>query len=330
MSLQETTSPPYITIVIATFARPQQLKKCLQALTQIQYPKGFWDVIVVDDGSPVQLDGIVAQFVDQIDVQLLRQSNAGAASARNLGASRAKGELIAFTDDDCCPLPDWLDCLAASYLQDKTAAIGGQTINALATNPCATASHLLIDYLYDYFHPNHSDRFFATNNAAFPKAVFDSIDGFDERFPRAGAEDRDLCRRWIDAGNSTILCPEAAVLHEHFMGTREFLRQHFNYGRGAYHFHKHKAYDRHDDELRVEPFKFYSALIMYPFSRKTQINPIVTSMFMFLSQAANCFGFFYERYRPDQRAAENFASKQQRCESNKVQQPSLIAGSSSQ
>jgi len=69
-------------------------------------------VIVVDDGSEMPLEAVVAAFHDQLDVTLLTEPHAGPATARNTGAVRAKGEFLAFTDDDCTPASDWLQTLA--------------------------------------------------------------------------------------------------------------------------------------------------------------------------------------------------------------------------
>lgn len=288
------SKPTSISVVIATFGRPEQLRHCLSALAKIDYPREHWRVLVVDDGSPVTLDSIVRQFADSLAIDLVRQTNQGAGAARNRGARLCSGELVVFTDDDCCPREDWLTVLAKQHQENPTACIGGKTINALNGNPYSAASQLLIDYLYEYYFPGNSSRFFASNNVAFPKQAFDSINGFDTRFPRAGAEDRDICRRWIAAGFNTIYAPDAVVYHEHLMTFRGFLRQHFNYGRGAFHFHSLKASDS-NEKLRVEPLKFYIQLLLYPVTKQRDFNSLFLVVLLFFSQAANAFGFFFEK-----------------------------------
>lgn len=289
--------------MIATFGRPEQLRHCLSALSKIDYPREKWRVLVVDDGSPVPLDSIVREFAGDLSVELVRQSNQGAGAARNRGARLCSGDLIVFTDDDCCPREDWLKVMAQRHQENPTACIGGRTINALSGNPYSAASQLLIDYLYEYYFPANSSRFFASNNVAFPKDAFDSIDGFDTRFPRAGAEDRDICRRWIAAGYSTSYAPDAIVYHEHLMTFRGFLRQHFNYGRGAFHFHSLKASDS-NEKLRVEPLKFYIQLLLYPITKKRDLNSLFLVVLLFFSQAANAFGFFFEKSAAAKRASQ--------------------------
>ena len=95
------------------------------------------------------LDEIVRPLQDKIQITLLRQGNAGPAAARNRGAKAAKGEFLAFTNDDCQPLPNWLDRFAASLAITPTAMIGGKTLNALADNPFSSAFQKSIDYLHE-------------------------------------------------------------------------------------------------------------------------------------------------------------------------------------
>lgn len=189
--------PPFFSIVIPTYNRPARLASCLAAISKLNYPRDRFEAIVVDDGSKMTLDEVVAPLKTQIKIELFRQENAGPAAARNRGAKEAGGEFLAFTDDDCQPLPDWLSQFAASLAIAPKAMIGGQTINALIDNPFSTASQKLIDYLYEYYNPAKGKvAFFASNNIAMSKSGFHNLGGFDVSFPLAAAEDRDFCDRW--------------------------------------------------------------------------------------------------------------------------------------
>ncbi|MDQ3650687.1 MAG: glycosyltransferase family 2 protein, partial [Acidobacteriota bacterium] len=138
---------PHISIIIPTYARPRQLAACLAALSELDYPRERFEVIVVNDGGEIFLSEM-APFRQQINVTLITQPNAGPATARNTGAAQAEGEFLAFTDDDCAPARDWLQALANRFATIPDQLIGGRTLNALDDNLCSTASQLLIDYLY--------------------------------------------------------------------------------------------------------------------------------------------------------------------------------------
>jgi GT2 family glycosyltransferase len=285
---------PFFSIVIPTYNRPERLASCLKAIALLNYPRDRFEVIVVDDGSKMFLDAVVAPFKTQMAIKLFRQENAGPAAARNLGATEAKGEFVAFTDDDCQPLPDWLERFATSLVSSPTAMIGGQTINALKNNPYSTASQKLIDYLYEYYNPARGKAaFFASNNIAMSKSGFDNLAGFDVSFPLAAAEDRDFCDRW-QQNYPMIYNPEARVNHYHQLSLTSFWKQHFGYGRGAFCFHQLRSL-RAAKPMEVEPLSFYLDLLFYPFGRTPKQAILISSLFL-LSQIANISGFFWEKF----------------------------------
>lgn len=286
---------PFFSIVIPTYNRPERLANCLAAIAKLEYQRDRFEVIVVDDGSKITLDEIVRPLQDKIQITLLRQANAGPAAARNRGAKAAKGEFLAFTDDDCQPLPNWLDRFAASLAVAPTAMIGGKTLNALADNPFSSASQKLIDYLYEYYNPAKGKKaFFASNNIALPKSGFDSLGGFDVSFPLAAAEDRDFCDRW-DAKYPMVYAPQAQINHYHHLNLKSFWRQHFGYGRGAFCFHQLRS-QRAAKPIEVEPLSFYLDLLTYPFTQATQQPKFLLSGLFLLSQVANVAGFFWEKF----------------------------------
>jgi GT2 family glycosyltransferase len=285
---------PFLSIVIPTYARPRQLATCLQSLACLDYPHDRFEVIVVDDGSETPPEAVVASFCGQLDVTLLTQAHAGPAVARNTGAARAKGKFLAFTDDDCAPAPDWLQSLAARFARASDCAIGGRTLNALPDNPYSTASQLLVAYLYSYYNADPDQaRFFASNNLAMPADRFHTIGGFDTTYTRTAAEDRELCDRWLHHGYRMTYAPEALVYHAHVLTFRTFWRQHFNYGRGAFHFQQARAH-RACGRIRLEPLPFYLNLLRYPSSQAQGWRALLLAALLVVSQVVNAAGFFWE------------------------------------
>ena len=286
---------PFFSVIVPTYNRPGQLADNLRSLASLDYPRERFEVLIVDDGSACPLDPVLRSFRGALDLTLLRQRNRGPAAARNAGAARARGELLAFTDDDCRPAPGWLRALAKCLGAAPDRAVGGRTVNALPANPYSAATQLLLEYVYEYCHADVArGPFFASNNLALRADRFQTIGGFDIAFPRAAAEDRDLCDRWIQQGYQLAYAPEAVVYHAHPLSFRTFCRLHFNYGRGAFTFHR--ARDRRGSRsLLVRP-PFYLKLPLSPLRGQRGRRALWLSALLALSQGANGAGFAWESF----------------------------------
>jgi cellulose synthase/poly-beta-1,6-N-acetylglucosamine synthase-like glycosyltransferase len=187
--------------------------------------------------------------------------------------------------------------LAAQFAASPDCAVGGQTLNALTHNPYSTASQLLISYLFSYYNAvPQAARFFPSNNLAFSTKQFRAIGGFDVTYPRAAAEDRELCDRWLHHGYRMIYDTEAVVYHAHDLTFWTFLRQHFHYGQGALCFRQVRA-RRGQDRVKVEPPTFYFNMLRYPFVSARGCNALIVMLLLVVTQIANAAGFFWERAR---------------------------------
>lgn len=288
---------PFFSIIVPTFNRPAQLATCLESLACLDYSLDRFEVIVADDGSRTRLETLVASFSNRLDIVLAHQSHSGPAIARNKGAAQAKGDLLAFTDDDCTPAADWLKTLAARFTETPDIMIGGRTLNVLLDNPYSTASDLLIRYLYAYYNRNPDQAgFFTSNNLTVPKGRFRQLGGFDMFFPRAGAEDREFCERWLRHGFRMTYAPEVLIYHSHRLTLHSFCGQQFNYGRGAFRFHKLRARHRLH-HLKIERSSFYVNVLRYPFSEIRDTKKLLFLALIVLSQGANATGFLWEMGR---------------------------------
>lgn len=288
---------PFFSIIVPTYNREAQLTNCLQSLARLGYPRERFEVIVVDDGSETPIEAVVSSFCNQLDITLITQPHSGPAIARNKGAAHAKGELLAFTDDDCAPAVDWLKALAVRFSGTPDNMIGGRTLSVLLNNPYSTASDLLIRYLYAYYNANPDQaRFFTSNNLTLPKDSFHQIGGFDMFFTRAGAEDREFCERWLRHGFRMTYAPEALIYHVHQLRLDSFCRQQFNYGCGAFRFHQVRARLglRH---LKIEPLALYLNMLRYPLSEIQGTRKFLFLALIVLSQGANATGFLWEMVR---------------------------------
>jgi glycosyltransferase involved in cell wall biosynthesis len=285
---------PKFSIIIPTHNRPSHLSVCLESIVHQTYPTQHFEVIVIDDGSKTPITPVVAKFQDRLNLALLTQQNRGPASARNTGAAKARGRYLVFTDDDCAPAPNWLQKLEERFDSTFNIMIGGRTINALSDNAYSMTSQVLVSYLFEYYNADKTNsRFLTSNNMAVHAESFRTLGGFDQTYPDAAAEDRDLCDRWLCCGYDMIYAPEVIVYHRHHLTLRTFLKQHFGYGRGASRFHQGRS-SRSPKSLQLEPASFYINLIFHPFLKGKSRQPLFISALLFLSQMSNAAGFFWD------------------------------------
>lgn len=275
--------PPSCSVIVPTRNRPEQLRLCLEGLSELDYPRERLQVIVVDDSGG---EGVPST----LPLELVHTRNVGPAAARNAGVERASGDLLVFIDDDCRPRPDWLDRLAARYRTAPDDAVGGRTVNALHESLCSEAAQLVIDVGYAQNNLGPPDRrWFTTNNLAVPKAGFHAIGGFDPGYRTA--EDRDFCSRWTESGRRMSYEPQAIVAHYRRLDLAEFTAMHFAYGRGAFRYHRDRRGRGHP--VAVEP-EYYVALAREALRRGSGSRAAALEGLLVVWHLSNTAGFLSE------------------------------------
>jgi GT2 family glycosyltransferase len=266
-------------------------------LTEQLFPAQRFEVIVVDDGGRLPLEPVLAGFEERLTLALLSQPNAGPGAARNLGASQARGDFLAFTDDDCRPQPGWLEGLAQALDKEPRSICGGPTRNALVHDPFAQATQRLLDYVYQEYKPEDQlGAFFLTNNLALPRGEFLELGGFDTTLRYA--EDRDLCHRWTSRGWPLVFAPRALVHHSHGLALPSFLRLHFQYGRGTA-LYKARCSQKGLPPARLSPLTYYLNLVLLGLRENKNAQGLRMSALLFASQAAYTAGYLWEKARGD-------------------------------
>jgi glycosyltransferase involved in cell wall biosynthesis len=282
--------PPIFTVIVPTQNRPLQLACCIEALGRLEYPVDRFEVIVVDDGGTASLAEIQNAFHDKLSLTVLRQEPAGPAAARNNGARHAKGRFLAMTDDDCAPAPDWLSRLQEALEQDPDKLYGGTTLNGLPGNRCAASSQIIIDVVYALQSKlENFPQFFATNNFALSAAGFGALGGFRESFRTS--EDREFCDRWVHQGHSMSYVGDAVAYHFHDLDFPALMRQHFDYGRGAFRFHRLRS-QRGWGRFHFYG-KFYFALLQHCRTRGFPDSWLLAALLV-CTQLAAAAGFLWE------------------------------------
>ncbi|MBI2635305.1 MAG: glycosyltransferase family 2 protein [Parcubacteria group bacterium] len=119
-----------ISVVIATYNRDHLVTRALAALARQNLPKGFFEIIVVNDGSTDGTEEEVKNFIKKNTSSYITlitlEKNLGSSFARNTGILSSKGEFIAITDDDCIVPSDWLSqFLKAFETNPEIIAVGG-------------------------------------------------------------------------------------------------------------------------------------------------------------------------------------------------------------
>ena len=283
----------FFSVVVPTYQRGESLARCLDALGAQTLEHDRFEVIVVDDGSTVPPREAVARAGASIDVRLIEQANAGPAMARNTGAMMARGELLAFTDDDCRAEPGWLTAFDVALRAQPDALAGGRTLNAI-DSPFAEASQLLADFVASYFHGGVSGRFFTSNNLAVSRAQFLASGAFDTSFPFSAGEDRELCDRWSAQGRPSVRVEGAVIRHEHALTARRFVRQHFTYGRGGAAFRRKRAAT--DRPVAVEP-GFYAKSLTHAWRHSPGMRGALYVALTMLAHASYAAGLLWESRR---------------------------------
>jgi GT2 family glycosyltransferase len=284
-----------VSVVIPTHGRHASLTRCLEAVAAQSLPREMFEVIVSDDGSAKPVAPTVEAFANRMTVSVVRKSRGGPASARNEGARQARGQLIAFTDDDCVPAPTWLETLVDRMRRHPGSLIGGSIVNLLPNDPYATATQLIMSCVYDYYARSAADhRFFSTTNLAVPTNRFWLLDGFSERFPRAAGEDYDFCARWREAGFPNEYAPEVEVGHAHGHTLGSFLKQHYGYGRALLRVREGMARRHGRSGIELEAPGFYRQLLTYPLKHSADGRGVRNAALVLVAQVATVVGALRE------------------------------------
>ena len=243
-------------VIIATKDRPESLQLCLESFREMEYPAGDWELILVNDGGATTYAGVTPAQKVALPLTLLNAPQSGGpGSARNLGARAARGEYLAFTDDDCRVAPDWLSQYELLLSTGGWDAAGGLSLNPFPGNQASEAWNYLVAFLYKYWHDDRGNVvMIVSNNAAVRRDVFLTLGGFDESFVTAASEDREFSYRLLANGYRQTFCPEARVWHHQLNPTTwNYIRTQFRYGRGGAYFLEKIEEKSIKDAVRIEP-----------------------------------------------------------------------------
>jgi cellulose synthase/poly-beta-1,6-N-acetylglucosamine synthase-like glycosyltransferase len=202
-------SEPRVSVVVASLGRPLRLRWLLNALDEQTLARDEWELIVVHGYDAAT----TARFLDDHPLaaagilRAIGPPTGGGIQARqrNVGWRAGRGRLVAFTDDDCRPEPDWLELLLAAAEQSPGAVVQGATRPDPLERDIFAAPHV---HTLEVDPPG---RFAQTCNILYPRELLERLGGLDEH--AIVGEDIDLSLRAREAGAEIIGEREAVVNH---------------------------------------------------------------------------------------------------------------------
>lgn len=198
-----------VSVCVSTRDRAERLDRLLRALTKQTLPSTSFEVVVADDGSRDSTAEVLDRWsaTAPFALTVLREETSrGPAAGRNRAWRAARGIRIAFTDDDCVPVPEWLE-QGLQTLLPGTIAVGRIDRDPTNKEPAAA-------FVRDMRVTRAEVRWYATANLFIARADLERLGGFDERYRSAACEDTDLGLRAEAVGLRPVFAARALVHHD--------------------------------------------------------------------------------------------------------------------
>jgi cellulose synthase/poly-beta-1,6-N-acetylglucosamine synthase-like glycosyltransferase len=199
---------PYVSVIIPVLDDTDRLKICLEALSFQYWPSDRMEIIVVDNGSEKSPSSLIKNF----GAKYIEEKTPGSYSARNKGILMARGDILAFTDADCIPDPNWIAEGVRMLTGLPDIGLIGGAIRVFIDNHSSRAYQI-----YDQL--NHFDQkrfvekfhFAATANAFTKKSIIREVGLFETKFKSFG--DIEWGNRVAKNGYSVVFNTDCVVQH---------------------------------------------------------------------------------------------------------------------
>lgn len=228
-------------LIICSRNRAGQLKKCLDSIKAGEVLENTFEIILVNNGSIDNTEKVMFAFQETcpFSVEVIEESRLGLGIARNTGLAKAKGEVIAFTDDDCYLASDYLTALDSVFDSGSFQYCGGRVLRFDTSDSLYACNESEKAKIFPPYHSLEPGAI-AGANMVFQRNVVEKIGLFDPMFGTGTAfrcEDIDYCVRASLAGFTGAYIPDLVVYHHH--GRKpgndiDELEKRDAYARGAY------------------------------------------------------------------------------------------------
>lgn len=297
-----------VSVVIPVRNAAGLIESCLQALRNQTLPDEAYEVIVVDDNSSDQ----TAQIARLLGAQVIVLADRGGSyTARNRGAGAASAPVLAFTDADCSPEPDWLVEGLRPFDDPAVGCVCGAVRGHAPGTTWVERRQLDLETLSEQGSLEHPFLPYAqTANAFYRKSAWSDLGGFAERWISGG--DADISWRMTSETDYRLVPASAAVVrHRHRKTVAAMCRQSYRHGLGHAALHRRYRPRLQGVSLLATLRDSARALVAVPYrlvlprsapSRWESAGFAWLDLLQIVSRAA---GFFVGRLRPDRTRTPN-------------------------
>jgi GT2 family glycosyltransferase len=236
-------APPTGTIAVCTRDRPDDVRRCLEALMRL--PDDGQEILVVDNCPSTDATRRVVQEFSR--VRYVVEPRPGLNNARNRALVEARHDIIAFADDDAVPDPGWLRALLRNYDHPLTLCVTGLTMPLELETDAQELFERYISFMrgFEYkvideaFHnPLSVGKCGAGANMSVRRSLLACIGPFDEALdvgtPTRSGGDNEIFSRILAAGYRIVYDPAALSWHRHRTTMADLRQQMYGYGIGNF------------------------------------------------------------------------------------------------
>lgn len=237
---------PRVSAVICTHNRASYLRKSIASLATQSVDPSEYEIVVVDNASTDSTREVVEQFSDLPNLRYLYEPVPGLSQARNTGWKNARGEYVAYLDDDAVASPDWVAGYLRSFqtFEPVPGSVGGKCEPIWeAPKPDWLSDRMLgplsVFHWSDMPAVLSKDQWLSGCNIAYPKRALETLGGFGADLGRTGTRllgnEENYVRRKLDARGLPSVYDPGIVVGHHVSPQRlskDWFRR-VSYGQGA-------------------------------------------------------------------------------------------------
>jgi cellulose synthase/poly-beta-1,6-N-acetylglucosamine synthase-like glycosyltransferase len=252
-------STPKVSIIVATLNSERTIDECLKAIFELNYPKDFLEIIVVDGCSKDATLEIAQKYPVKVVSEPLN-----APAAYNYAMKMVSNDVLGFIDSDAKVEREWLNKLVTHLDDPQVAGVSGGIETWNTEN--AWARSIGYDLKNRYARLKKYVVRVATMNLLLKKSVIEAVGGFDENLP--SQYDTDLGFRITSRGYKILFEPSAKCYHFNRSTVSGYFRQQLQYGKNTTKLYlKHanliKGDEITDFGMNIQPFLILAVIVFF-------------------------------------------------------------------